>query len=162
MVDIKFFRASTVTHASLSERGGLADRGFARELSEASRTSIGALHLRRRRGINRRPCPCSCCFAYHHRYRSFPTDGANLILEDFSEILLMMTWDKRTVYLIVLVQCPTSSSPKAQPTKGHPGLWIGERLSDGQVSSRSKSNIKRKRMQYESNVSDCQPLSRGG
>jgi len=42
MVDIKFFRASTVTYASISGRRGLADRAFTRELSEASCTSEGA------------------------------------------------------------------------------------------------------------------------
>ena len=53
MVDINFFRASTVTYAFLLGRGGLADRGFAHELSEASCTSgdaevltAGALSLR--------------------------------------------------------------------------------------------------------------------
>jgi len=39
MSDMKFFRVSTVTYASLLEGCGLADQGFACELSEASCTS---------------------------------------------------------------------------------------------------------------------------
>jgi len=42
MVDIRFFRAPTVTDASRSGGGGLVARGFARELSEASYTFGGA------------------------------------------------------------------------------------------------------------------------
>ena len=53
MVDIKVFRASTMTYASRSGGGGLAAQGFARELSEAFYISggeevltAGALSLR--------------------------------------------------------------------------------------------------------------------
>ena len=42
MVDMKFFRASAVMYASRLRGGGLAARGLARELSEASCTSGGA------------------------------------------------------------------------------------------------------------------------
>ena len=42
MTDMNFFRVSTVTYASLSGELGLADGGFAHELSEASCASGGA------------------------------------------------------------------------------------------------------------------------
>ena len=130
MVDIKFFRASTVTHASLSERGGLADRGFAHELSEASCTSgdaevltAGALSLR----------VCARVVLHTTVATTFSPQTAPIW---FRRILLRYCWWWRgTKERIYLTACK----------KGAPGLWTVERLSDGQVSPRFKSKVKWKR-----------------
>ena len=75
----------------------------------------------------------------------------------------MMMWDKRTGLSDSLRATPDILFPKG-PTckKGTPGLWIEERLFDGQLSPESKSKVNRKRMLYELDVSNCQPLFRGG
>ena len=57
MVDMKFFRASTVTYASRSARGGLAARDLAHELSKASYTTGGAKVLAAG-ALSLRVCAC--------------------------------------------------------------------------------------------------------
>jgi len=93
MVDMRFFRASTVTYASRSGGGGLAARGLTRELFEASCTSRGAEVL----------AAGALSLWVHARLALLttitivpsPQMGPIWFQKESSKVRLLMTWDKR-------------------------------------------------------------------